>query len=836
MSELLIELFSEEIPARMQSRGAEDLKKLVTDALVDQGLTYEGAQSHAGPRRLVLSVEGLAAATPDKSEERKGPRIDAPEKAIEGFLKSAGVSRDQCEVQEDKKGAFLVAKIARKGRPTPEVIAEIVPAVIRRCPWPKSMRWGSGSLRWVRPLKSILCTFDGEVVAFDVDGIASGNRTYGHRFMAPAAITARRFADYSAQLEKARVTVDAGHRARTIHADAKTLAFAQGFELIEDEALVAETAGLVEWPVMLMGAFDESFLDLPSEVIRATIRANQKCFVLRDPKSGKLANRYLLVSNLIAKDGGKQIVEGNNRVIAARLSDARFFWDQDLKVKLEGRLESLKAITFHAKLGSQYERVERIERLAGEIAKIIGADVQKAKLAARLCKADLVTGMVGEFPELQGLMGGYYARAEGLDEGVADAIAEHYKPQGPSDSVPEGKVAQAVALADKIDTLVGFWAIDERPTGSKDPYALRRAALGVIRIVLDSEIRLELLSLFETAFIAQFSQIELAFIGTVKIGFEDAYSEIEVEESLKSGVHRIFFDYDGLLTKNVKWFNLLRKHDADAREEESGLWEFCELLTQRAIAVDRILTNLNLIAGEEKVVNLRSGSNYGEYELELVATALDQLRDFLLAFFADRLKVHLREQGARYDLIDAVFALGSAASAPSPLVGEGRGRGSSSKRATPTPSPSPQGGGEQMDDLLMIVRRVEALGKFLDTDDGKTLLAGVKRATNILRIEEKKDGHPYDGAPDPNLLVQGEEKELNRAIAAAEANAKKAVGEEDFEAAMRAMAKLRGPVDRFFDKVTVNADDPSFRENRLKLLSRIRAATLTVADFSKIEG
>ena len=365
-----------------------------------------------------------------------------------------------------------------------------MPAVIRRFPWPKSMRWGAGSLRWVRPLKSILCTFDGEVVAFDVDGIASGNQTYGHRFMAPAAITARRFADYSAQLEKARVTVDAGHRARTIHADAKTLAFAQGYELIEDEALVAETAGLVEWPVVLMGAFDKSFLDLPDEVIRATIRANQKCFVLRDPKSGKLANRYLLVANLIAQDGGKKIIEGNNRVIAARLSDARFFWDQDLKVKLEDRLESLKAITFHAKLGSiktQFERVERIELLAGEIAKIIGADVAKANLAAHLCKADLVTGMVGEFPELQGLMGGYYARAEGLDEEVADAIADHYKPQGPSDSVPEGKVAQAVALADKLDTLVGFWAIDEAPTGSKDPYALRRAALGVIRIILEQE-------------------------------------------------------------------------------------------------------------------------------------------------------------------------------------------------------------------------------------------------------------------------------------------------------------------------------------------------------------
>jgi glycyl-tRNA synthetase beta chain len=752
MPELLLELFSEEIPARMQARGAEDLKKLVTEALVEAGLTYEGAQSHAGPRRLVLAVEGLAAATPDTSEERKGPRVDAPEKAIEGFLKSAGVTRDQCQVQDDRKGSFLVAVIARQGRPTADVIADIVPQIIRRFPWPKSMRWGSGSLRWVRPLHSILATFDGEVVPFTVEGISSGNTTRGHRFMAPEPIIARRFEDYAGALEKARVMVDAGHRAATIHADARTLAFAQGFELIEDAALVAETAGLVEWPVVLMGAFDEGFLDLPGEVIRATIRANQKCFVLRDPKSQKLANRYLLVANLIAKDGGRKIIEGNNRVIAARLADARFFWDQDRKVKLEDRLEDLKAITFHAKLGSQAERVGRIERLAAEIARIIGADVDKARLTARLCKADLVTGMVGEFPELQGLMGGYYARAEGLDEEVAAAIADHYKPQGPSDNVPESKVAQAVALADKIDTLVGFWAIDEKPTGSKDPYALRRAALGIIRMVLETGSRLHIVSLVELA-----------------------YDEIERTRTEE------------------------RKREA---EKQSGV---------SVIGVGRSLLNWN-----------------GRQTLSL---AVD-----LLAFFADRLKVHLREQGARYDLIDAIFALGAAAPAPSPLVGEGRGRGSSSEKATPTPDPSPQGGGEQMDDLVMIVRRVEALGRFLETDDGKNLLAGVKRATNILKIEERKDGRAYDGAPDPKLLVQGEEKELHRAVAAAEANAKKAVAEEDFEAAMRAIARLRAPVDRFFDKVTVNADDPSFRENRLKLLSRIRAATLTVADFSKIEG
>ncbi len=741
MPELLIELFSEEIPARMQARGAEDLRKAVTDGLVEAGLAYEGAQAHAGPRRLVLSVEGLAAATPDTREERKGPRVDAPERAIEGFLKSAGVTRDQCQTREDKKGAFLVAVIARKGRPTPEVVAGIVPQVIRRFPWPKSMRWGAGSLRWVRPLQSILCTFDGEVVPFSIDGISAGNTTRGHRFLAPEAITVRRFEDYSAALDKARVMVDAGRRADTIRAEAKNLAFAQGFDVVADEALVTETAGLVEWPVVLMGAFDEAFLVLPDEVIRATIRANQKCFVLADPKTGRLANRYLLVSNLIAEDGGKKIVEGNNRVIAARLSDARFFWDQDRKAKLEDRLDGLRAITFHARLGSQHERVERLQRLAGEIAKIIGADVDKAKLAARLAKADLVTGMVGEFPELQGIMGGYYARAEGLDEEVAGAIRDHYKPQGPSDSVPEGKVALAVALADKLDTLVGFWTIDEKPTGSKDPYALRRAALGIIRIIVDEDLRLGLLPLLqyysaridvERFYRDRETRLETAEEASEEIGLEQAVEAVEAH-----GGEMFDVDVDHLDLKEI-----------------------------RKLGISAFETN-----------------------------AAD-----LLAFFADRLKVHLREQGTRHDLIDAIFSLGG------------------------------------QDDLLMVVRRVEALGRFLDSDDGKNLLAGVKRATNILRIEEKNDGRSYDGAPDPKLLLQGEEKELHRAVAAAAANARKAVAEEDFEAAMRAMARLRAPVDQFFDKVTVNAEDPTFRDNRLKLLSRIRAATLTVADFSRIEG
>jgi glycyl-tRNA synthetase beta chain len=670
MPELLIELFSEEIPARLQNKAAEDLKNLVTSALVEAGLVYEGAQAHAGPRRMVLSVEGLAAKAADVAEERKGPRIDAPQPAIDGFLKSTGLRIEDLNVQDDKKGKFYVAVIRRAGRAATSLIAEIVPDTIRKFPWAKSMRWGSGTLRWVRPLQSILCTFDGEVVPFAVDGLKSDNTTRGHRFMGPGNITVRRFEDYTQKLYRQFVIVDAQARAETIRTEARNLAFAQGLEVIEDEGLLKETAGLVEWPVVLMGSFDESFLAVPPEVIATSIKNHQKCFALRDARTGMLANKYLLVSNMVASDGGKTIVAGNNKVIAARLSDAKFFWDQDRKVALDKLLPKLDSITFHAKLGSQGERVKRIEALAGEIARAIGADVEKAKLAARLAKADLVTGMVGEFPELQGLMGRYYALEQGVDPDVADAVRDHYKPQGPSDTIPVSKIGQAVALADKLDMLVGFWSIDEKPTGSKDPYALRRAALGVIRILLDKSLRLR----------------------------------------------------------------------------------------------------------------------------------LTQGGDDLLAFFADRLKVYLKEQGARHDLIDAVFALGG------------------------------------QDDLLMVVKRVEALSKFLETDDGRNLLAGVKRATNILRIEEKKDGRRYDGLPNSQLLLQGEERDLSRAVAAGEANARRAVHEEDFEGAMRAIAKLRGPVDAFFDKVTVNADDPTFRENRLKLLNRIRAATAEVADFSRIEG
>jgi glycyl-tRNA synthetase beta chain len=709
MPELLIELFSEEIPARMQAKAAEVLKVMITNGLVDAGLTYEGAQVHATPRRLVLSVEGLNAKAADMLEERKGPRTDAPKPAIAGFLKSTGLTLEELKVQDDKKGKFYVASIKKPGRAATDVVAELVPDIIRKFPWPKSMRWGAGTLRWVRQLLSIICTFDGEVVPFEIEGIASGNITLGHRFLSSKKIEVRRFEDYAQKLHKAHVIVDANARTETIRTEAKNLAFAQGLEMIEDEGLLKEVAGLVEWPVVLMGEFDKNFLNVPPEVIVTTIKNNQKCFALHD-KNGKLANRYLLVSNMVASDGGKTIIAGNNKVIAARLSDAKFFWDQDRKTKLEDLLPKLDSITFHAKLGSQGERVKRIEALAGEIAKTIKADVEKTKLAARLAKADLVTGMVGEFPELQGLMGHYYALDQGQDKEVAEAVRDHYKPQGPSDTIPVSKIGQAVALADKLDTLVGFWLFDEKPTGSKDPYALRRASLGSIRCLIETNQKLGLIS-----------------------SFENSSERIEKQ-----------------LSERIK------------TEGKTG-------------AVGQSLVSWN---GRQ----IRSQS-------------VD-----LLAFFADRLKVYLKDQGARHDLIDAVFSLGG------------------------------------QDDLLMIVRRVEALSKFLDSDDGKNLLAGVKRASNILKIEEKKDNRSFNGLPNPQLLIQGEERDLHRAVSAAEANARKAVENEDFGAAMTAIAKLRGPVDAFFDKVTVNADDPSFRENRLKLLNRIRAATLAVADFSKIEG
>jgi glycyl-tRNA synthetase beta chain len=716
---------------------------MVTDKLVAEGLVYEGAKAFATPRRLALTVHGLPARQPDLKEERKGPKIGAPDAAVQGFLKAAGLkSLDEAKIQKDpKKGDFYIALIEKPGRPAIDVIAEILPLVVRTFPWPKQMRWGErsakhGALTWVRPLHSIIATFgpeteDPEIVKFDVGGIEAGQMTRGHRFMAPAEFSVRRFDDYVSKLEAAKVVLDPQRRRDIILADAKQLAFAQGYELVEDEALLEEVAGLVEWPVALMGSFDQEFLSIPGEVIRATIRNNQKCFVVRDPKTGKLAPKFILVSNIEASDGGKAIVAGNERVIRARLSDAKFFYDTDLKTKLGARLPKFDNIVFHEKLGTQAERIARIERLAAELAPLVGADVEKTRRAAKLAKADLLTEVVGEFPEVQGLMGKYYALAQGEDASVATAIEDHYKPQGPNDRVPNDPVAIAVALADKIDILTGFWAIDEKPTGSKDPFALRRAALGVIRLVTEQNQRIALLPVLESA---------------------DAYTYVQ-----RAG----------------RYLDL----QAELADELAALG-----------------------TSSDVVESVRHAAQMGHRKAAWIGSKIyvAEIPD-LLSFFADRLKVQLREQGARHDLVDAVFALGG------------------------------------QDDLLMVVRRVEALGKFLDTDDGKNLLAGTKRASNILSIEEKKDKRSFTGAPEASLYKLDEEKNLARAIGEVKAEAGAAVVKEDFATAMGALAKLRPVVDAFFDKVKVNDDDKAVRENRLKLLNEIREATRAVADFSKIQ-
>lgn len=742
MPDLLLELFSEEIPARMQAQAADVLRKLVTDALVERGLLYEGAKAFVTPRRLALAVHGLPGRQSDTREERKGPRVGAPEAAIQGFLKGAGLtSLDQASVQSDpKKGDFYVAIIEKPGRATVDVIAEIVPEIVRAFPWPKSMRWGSGTLRWVRPLHAILCTFgteveDPEVIRFEVDGIVSSNTTHGHRFLAPAAIEVRRLDDWMAKLEAAKVIVDRERRKSVIMSDARDLALVHGLDLVEDEGLLEEVCGLVEWPVVLMGTFDEAFLGIPDEVIRATIRANQKCFVLKDPRTGRLANRFILISNLLATDDGRAIVAGNERVIRARLSDAKFFWDTDRASRLEDRLGKFSQITFHEKLGSQAERIARIVALAGEIAPKVGAPVALAQQAARLAKADLLTEVVGEFPELQGLMGRYYAEGEGLPAEVAIACEEHYKPQGPSDRVPTAPVSIAVALADKIDTLVGFWAIDEKPTGSKDPYALRRAALGVIRIILDNDLRLPLRPLLV-----------------------DAARQVLGDAHFDAHPHDVF---------NLEKF------------ADKVVSDLIRNLAQRL---------MKTVPGAEAAERVEGASLAGD------------LADDLLVFFGDRLKVHVRERGARHDLVDAVFALPG------------------------------------QDDLLLIVRRVDALQRFLETEDGRTLLAGYRRAVNILRIEEKKDGARYEGPAASALLVEPAEERLAAAIETVKAQAADALKGEDFAAAMAALAQLRGPVDAFFEAVTVNAADPALRINRLRLLDEIRAATRAIADFDRIEG
>ena len=735
MPDLLLELRCEEIPARMQRKAAGDLKKLVTDALVDAGLTCEGAREYWTPRRLTLDLRGLTARSADIKEERKGPRTDAPEKAVAGFLRGAGLdSVDQAEVRNDpKKGDFYVAVIEKQGRAAEEIIAGTMPEIIRTFPWPKSMRWGAksadaGSLRWVRPLQSILCTFGPEteepqVIAFEAGGVTSSNITYGHRFHAPEAITVRRFDDYVSALEKAKVVLDAERRNDMIRTDAQNLAFAKGLELVEDEALLEEVANLVEWPVPLIGTFEADYLDIPDEVIRLTIKENQKCFVLR--KGDSLTNDFILVANIEASDGGAEIAQGNAKVVNARLADAKFFWETDLhQVKSEGFqpwLDKLDDVTFHAKLGSQGERVKRIMALAEELAPVVGADPEKAKRAAEIAKADLNSQMVYEFPELQGFMGRQYAERNGEDASVAAACEDHYKPQGPSDDVATDPVSATVALADKLDTLVGFWAIDEKPTGSKDPFALRRAALGVIRLVLENELKLPL----------------------------------KLAAGMAQEIHR-----EGHFNRDMQ-----RTEDPITFAEDK-------------LNAEKWKAGLQPLQGE--MLNI------------------DEADTGVLAFSQERLKVHMRDVGARHDLIDAVLD-------------------------------------ENSQDFLAIIRRIEALGSFLETDDGKNLLAGTKRAANILTAEEKKNTAIAETV-DPVQFETDEERALFDSLEEAENFAAQAIEAEDYAKAMSFLSRLRAPVDAFFDNVMVNAEDEKTRANRLALMRRIRNATGTVADFSKIAG
>lgn len=678
MAEFLLEIFSEEIPARMQKKAAADLARLVTAKLTEAKLEHNGVASYVTARRLTLHIADLATEQPDVSEERRGPRADAPEKAIDGFLRGAGVSRDQLVEREDKKGTFLYAVIDQKGRATSDVVAEFMPDTIRNFPWPKSQRWGAGTLRWVRPMHNILCIHGGEVVEFSLDGICSNNKTYGHRFMAPAEISVTSFADYKKALENAYVIIDPAVRLDIIEKGAVKLATNAGLEMVEDKALLAEVAGLAECPVVMLGSYDEEFLDVPPEALTSAMRTHQKYFSLKD-KNGNLANKFIFVSNMKTADKGAKIIDGNERVLRARLSDTKFFWDQDLKSTLAEHLPALDDIVFHAKLGTVGERVKRLEALSGYVATLIGADQEKAKLAAKLSKSDLVTGMVDECPELQGLMGKYFALAEGLDGEVADAIAEHYSPKGPSDSCPSSPVSIAVALAEKVDTLAGFFAIDEKPTGSKDPFALRRASLGIIRLVIENGLR---------------------------------------------------FDLGAVISK--------------------------------------------------------AGNTYD----------LDFDQQDLLDFFWDRLKVYAKGSGVRHDIIGAEFNW----------------------------------------DFVALMAKAGALQSFISTDDGKNLLAGYKRAANILKAEEKKDATKYQGIVNETLLEMAQEKKLYAALLNVEGNVTEALEAENFEAAMTQLSKLRSPIDDFFEEVTVNSDEKDVRINRLKLLSQIRTTMNLVVEFSKIEG
>ncbi|NOD93458.1 glycine--tRNA ligase subunit beta [Ruegeria sp. HKCCD4884] len=739
MPDLLIELFSEEIPARMQTRAGEDLKKRITDGLVEAGLTYAGAAALTTPRRLTLAVEGLLAESPTIREERKGPKVGAPDKAIEGFLRGAGLTRDQLEERDTPKGAVYFATIEKAGRPAADIVAEVLEATIRNFPWPKSMRWGSGPLRWVRPLHSILCILNDEAgaqtVPLEVEGIASGDTTAGHRFMAPNRFSVTSFDDYAAQLKRAFVVLSPDERAEHIWNDAQNMAFAAGLEVVEDKGLLAEVAGLVEWPVVLMGQIDEEFLELPPEVLQTSMKEHQKFFSVKNPKTGRI-ERFITVANRETADNGATILAGNQKVLSARLADAKFFWENDLRVAKSDIAQwtrALENVTFHNKLGTQAERIDRIAGLARELAQVTGADADQAEKAARLAKADLSSEMVYEFPELQGLMGRYYIEAAGEDAAVAAVAEEHYSPLGPSDDVPTAPLSVTVALADKLDTLAGFWAIDEKPTGSKDPFALRRAALGVIRLVPGNDLRISLDRFFDSQLVR---------------------AENAINEALP---------------------------DANVRD----------LLEE--------IADHGVFGGAFQAVKERIGGPPAAAFLELEEKVPDASDD-LLSFFHDRLKVFLRDEGIRHDIIDACIAM------------------------------------EGNDDLNLLVKRARALNAVIATEDGENLVQGFKRANNILTQAEEKDGVEYSYGADVKFAETDSEKALFAALDQAQAQIDPALKAEDFPTAMTAMAALRGPVDAFFEDVQVNTDNDILRRNRLNLLSQIRTVCSSVADLTKIEG
>ncbi|PZR00266.1 MAG: glycine--tRNA ligase subunit beta [Cereibacter sphaeroides] len=745
MPDLLIELFSEEIPARMQARAREDLRKLVTDGLVEAGLTYASAGAFSTPRRLALSVEGLTAESHAVREERKGPRSDAPAAALEGFLRSTGLTKDQLELRDEKKGQVYFAVIEKPGRPAAAIVAEVLERVVRDFPWPKSMRWGSGSLRWVRPLHSIICILTDEggaqIVPLTIDGIEAGATTKGHRFMAPAAFSVTNFDDYRAKLKRAFVVLDSAEREAAIWHDAATAAFAQGLEVAEDAGLLAEVAGLVEWPVMLMGAIPERFLDLPPEVLQTSMKEHQKFFSVKNPKTGRI-EKFVTVANRETSDDGETILKGNLKVLSARLSDAKFFWENDLRIAKAGMdewAEGLKSVTFHNKLGSQVERISRITTIARELAPLVNADPAQAESAAEIAKLDLRSAMVGEFPELQGIMGRYYALAAGKPTAVAEAARDHWRPKGEGDEVPTAPVSIAVALADKIDTLTGFWAIDEKPTGSKDPFALRRAALGAIRLIVSNDLSIKIVE---------------HIAGPIIDRILDEY----------------FRDKDDLLRR----VSAIDPKDPD-------------------IKAALLKIEMEILQAKRKDLDSKSTE-------DSIRSLAKKTTAQLLSFLHDRLKVYLRDQGIRHDVIDACLAMPG------------------------------------NDDLTLLVKRAEALSATLKTEDGANLIQGFKRANNILTQAEEKDGVEYSFGADVKFAETDEERALFAALDRAEALITPAMAAEDFPAAMSAMAALRGPIDAFFTSVQVNSDKQVIRRNRLNLLHRIRAICGQVADLTRIEG